>query len=79
MNKFVEITAIFGRYKKTEKKHNYSHLTGYTLLPTDADGIISPDILTTLHKAMVKFVYSKQFFPQLHILRFQEGNTISRY
>ena len=63
MDKFVEITAIFGRYKKTEKKHNYSHLTGYNLLPTDADGIISPDIFSMVHKTMVKIVYSKQFLP----------------
>ena len=29
---------------------NYGHSTGYNLLPTYADGIISPDILSMVHK-----------------------------
>ena len=35
--------------KKTEKKKNYGLLTSYNLLPKDADGIMSPDILSTVH------------------------------
>ncbi len=33
---------------------NYGHRTGYNLLPADADGIISPDILLIVHKAKGK-------------------------
>jgi len=40
---------------------------------------MSPDILSMVHKAMVEFVYSKQLLQQLHMLRFQKCNTISRY
>ena len=39
--------------QKNRKKKNYGHLTCYNLLPTDSNGIISPDILFTVHKAMV--------------------------
>ena len=58
---------------------NYGHWTGCNLLPADADGIISPDILYIVHKAKGKSVYLKQILPQLHIVRFQKGNAISRY
>ncbi len=30
---------------------NFSHCTGYNLPPTDADGIISPDIINIVHLA----------------------------
>ena len=79
MHRFVQITAIFCILKKNRKKKNYGHLTGCNILPTDADGLMSPDSLSMVHLTMVEFVYSKQFNPQLHILRFQKGNTISRY
>ena len=58
---------------------NYGHWTDCVLLPADADGIITPDILFIVHKAKVKSVYLKQFLPQLHIIRFQKGSAISRY
>ena len=51
---------------------SYSHWTGYNLLPTDADGIINPDILFIVHKAKGKFIFLKRMFPELHILRFQK-------
>ena len=58
---------------------NYGHWTGYNLLPTDADGIISPDILFIVHKAKGKFIYSKQIPQKLHIIWFQKGSAIIRY
>ena len=57
---------------------NYGHRTGYNLLPTDADGIISPDILSIVHTAKGYSIYSKQILPQQHILRFQKGSAVSR-
>ncbi len=58
---------------------NYGHWTDYNLLPTDADGSISPDILSMVHKAKDNFICSKQPLPKLHILRFQKGNAITQY
>jgi hypothetical protein len=58
---------------------NYGHRTGYNLLPTDADGSISPDILSMVHKAKDNFINSKQPLPKLNILRFQKGSAISQY
>ncbi len=58
---------------------NYGHRTGYNLLRADADGINNSDILLIVHKAKGKLIYLKQFLPQLHILRFQKGSSISRY
>ena len=61
-------------------KMKCGHWTGYNLLPTYADGIISPDILSIVHKMKSKTPYSKQIVPQLHILRaFQKGSANSRY
>ena len=58
---------------------DYGHRTGCNLLQTDADGIISPDILFIVHKAMVNSIYMQQSLPQLHIIRFQKGSAISLY
>ncbi len=58
---------------------NYGHWTGCNLLQTDADGIISPDILFIVHKAKVNSIYIKQSLPQQHIIRFQKGSAISLY
>ena len=69
----------FFHTKNTVKKMNYGHKTGCNLLPTDADGIISPDILCMVHKTKGKFIFSKQFLPQLHIIRFQKGSAIFSY
>ena len=69
----------FYHTKNTVKKTNYGHWTGCNLLPTDSDGIISPDIICMVHKTKGKSIYSKQFFAQLHIIRFQKGSAISRY
>ena len=49
---------------------NYGHWTGDNLLSNYADGIISPDILSIVHKAMINSIYSKPFLLKLHILRF---------
>ena len=57
----------------------YGHWTGNNLLPTDADGIINPDIHCIVHKAKGDSIYSKQILLQMHILRFQKGSSISRY
>jgi hypothetical protein len=62
------------------KKMKCGHLTGYNLLPTYADGIISPDILSIVHKMKYKTTYLKQIVPQQHILRaFQRVSANSRY
>ena len=58
---------------------NYGHWTGCNLLQTDADGIISPDILFIVHKAKVQSIYLKQILPQLHIIWFRKGSASSRY
>ena len=58
---------------------NYCHWTGCNLLPTNSDGIVSPDIIWIVHKTKGKIIYSKQFLPQLHIIRFQKGSAIYRY
>ena len=58
---------------------NYGHWTGCTLLPTDADGIISPDIFCIVHQTKAKSIYAKQILPELHIIRFQKGSAIYRY
>ena len=69
----------FPPYQKfSDKKMNYGHLTGHNLLSTDADGIISPDILFIVHKAKGNSIYSKPFLSQLHILRFLKAIAISR-
>ncbi len=57
----------------------YGHWTDYNLLPTDAYGINSPDILSIVHKEEFKTIYSKQILPQLRIIRPQKGSAISRY
>ena len=36
---------------------NYGHWTDCVLLPADADGIITPDILFIVHKAKGEFIY----------------------
>ena len=46
-----KIRAIFSYEKKNRKKMSYGHGTGCNLLPADADGIISPDILLIVHQA----------------------------
>ena len=58
---------------------NYGHWTGCNWLATDADGIISPDIIFMVHKAKRKLIYSKQIPPKLHIIWFQKGSAIIRY
>ena len=57
---------------------NYSHLTGYNLLPTDADGIISPDIVSIVHMAKGYLIFAKPILPKLHIIRFQKGSADSQ-
>ncbi len=71
----------FYHTKNTVKKIKYGHWSGCNLLPTDADGIISPDILCMVHTTKDMSIYSNQFLPQLHIIRFQKGtgSAISRY
>ena len=64
--------------KNTVKKMNYGHWTGDNLLYADADGVVSPDIFSIVHKAMSNSIYSKQFLLKLYILRFQKGSAISR-
>ena len=56
---------------------NYGNWTGCNFRQTDADGIISPDILFIVHKAKDKSIYLKQILPQLHIIRFQKDSAIS--
>ncbi len=58
---------------------NYGHSIGYSLLHTDADGIISPDLLFVVHMAKGWSIYLKQIRSQLHIIRFQKGSVILRY
>ena len=54
---------------------NYGHWTDCVLVPADADGIISTDILFIAYKAKCQSIYLKQFLPQLHIIRFQKGSV----
>ena len=68
----------FSYTKNTVKKMNYGHWTGCNLLQTDADGIISPDILLIVHKAKGKSIYLKEILPQRQIKWFQKGSVISR-
>ncbi len=58
---------------------NYGHGTGYNLLPTDADGIISPDTFLIVHKAKGTSIYLKQIPPQQHIILLQKGSANCRY
>ena len=58
---------------------NYGHRAGCNLLPTDYDGITSPDIPFMVNKAISNSIYSKKLLPQLHILRFQKGFAISLF
>ncbi len=69
----------FFLYQKYSEKMNYGHRTGSNLLQTDADGIISPDILFIVHKAKVSSIYLMRIKPQLHIIRFQKGSASSLY
>ena len=72
------IRFLKGTYtKNTVKKMNYGHWNGCNLLQTDADGIISPDILFIVHKAKVNSIYMQQSLPQLHMIRFQKGSASS--
>ena len=66
-------------HTKNIVKNNYGQRTGCNLLPKVADGIVSPEIHLMVHKAHGKFIYLKQILPQLHIIRFQKGSSISRY
>ena len=58
---------------------NYGLWTVYNLLPTDADGIVSPDILIIVHDTKGEFIHLKEFIQQLHIIRFKIGSAISRF
>ncbi len=46
---------------------NYGPWTGYNLLPKDADGITSPDIVLGVHKAKSKLIYFKLILQEMRI------------
>jgi hypothetical protein len=73
------VSRYFPIPKNTVKKMNFSHYTGSNLPPTDADGIISPDIVNIVHLAKGKLIFIKPILTQLHIIRFQKGSAHSQY